>query len=78
MDCQSCNYPYDRDQHIPKILINCGHTLCTECITMQTDQQSANGSTTQTCKCLECGTEFLSENVSKFPINLALLSISKQ
>jgi hypothetical protein len=32
MDCDICCEPYENDQREPKILTQCGHTLCTSCI----------------------------------------------
>ena len=32
--CPLCKHDYDLSLHAPRILVNCGHTLCTECLYM--------------------------------------------
>ncbi len=32
LTCGVCSLPYDAADHIPRVLINCGHTLCTSCL----------------------------------------------
>ena len=30
--CQFCGFKYNVGERIPRILVHCGHTLCTNCI----------------------------------------------
>lgn len=30
--CQLCKHPYDTSVNIPRIMIHCGHTFCTPCL----------------------------------------------
>ena len=32
--CPICNKDYDLNEHVPKILIQCGHTFCISCLEM--------------------------------------------
>ena len=32
MECEKCDTNFDLNIHRPKILINCGHTLCQNCL----------------------------------------------
>jgi hypothetical protein len=32
MNCEHCEEAFDLNIHRPKILINCGHTLCQSCL----------------------------------------------
>ena len=35
LKCPICKNAYDSSLHIPKILINCGHTICSFCISLK-------------------------------------------
>ena len=30
--CQLCRHPYDTSVNIPRIMVHCGHTFCTPCL----------------------------------------------
>lgn len=32
--CPICKTPYDLDKHVPKILVQSGHTICSHCLNM--------------------------------------------
>ena len=32
MNCKNCNIEFDLSQRIPKLLPNCGHSICLSCI----------------------------------------------
>ena len=67
--CPSCKMLYKEDNNIPRILLNCGHTICSNCIL-----NSINSS--KVLKCPEDSTEY--ENISSldsFPINKALIKL---
>ncbi len=42
LKCPICNNLYDSSLHIPKILINCGHTICSFCISIKIHENSNN------------------------------------
>ena len=67
--CPACKMLYKEDNNIPRILLNCGHTICSNCIL-----NSIN--TSKVLKCPEDSTEY--ENISSldsFPINKALIKL---
>ena len=67
--CPLCKILYNEDNRIPRILLNCGHTICSSCIL-----NSINSSAI--LKCPEDSTEY--ENISSlesFPINKALIKL---
>ncbi len=67
--CPSCKLLYNEDIRIPRILLNCGHTICSNCIS-----NSINSSTI--LKCPEDLTEYPNINaLSSFPINKALMKL---
>ena len=66
--CPSCNEQYNEEQRIPRILLNCGHTICSQCI-------STCENSTIPLKCPEDGTECQNISLSSFPINKALLKL---
>ena len=66
--CPSCNEQYDEELRIPRILLNCGHTICSQCIS--TFEKSSIP-----LKCPEDGTEYQNITLSSFPINKALLKL---
>jgi hypothetical protein len=70
MQCPECNKPYSSEKHIPRILINCGHTLCEVCAFNQIN-------TNLSVSCPECGEENDAETVNIFPKNLALINMNK-
>ena len=66
--CPICNNQYDEEIRIPRILLNCGHTICSSCIS-----SSENSHTS--LKCPEDNTEYQNISLSSFPINKALLRL---
>ena len=67
--CPSCKLLYNEDIRIPRILLNCGHTICSHCIS-----NSINSSTI--LKCPEDLTEYPNITaLSSFPINKALMKL---
>lgn len=30
--CSNCSSLFDKDHHLPRMLPECGHTICTDCI----------------------------------------------
>ena len=59
MQCPSCKQPYSAsNNHIPRILIACGHTICEKCITSKSkdyNKRSVNQAD------FKCETKFLFE-----------------
>lgn len=66
MNCVKCDERYDQVQRIPRVLVECGHTLCEMCIV----SNSKGGFIT----CPECGKSQFG-SVQNFPKNLTLLTI---
>lgn len=58
---------------MPKILIKCGHTVCSDCIERQVERIVGK---TETGECPECHTLFPVAIVQEFPVNLALLQFT--
>lgn len=79
MECTSCLSPFDSGEHLPKILIKCGHTLCTSCIRSQLPFESGDEDAVEladSAGCPECGTLFpLSIALKEYPVNLALVAL---
>eukprot|EP00826_Nyctotherus_ovalis_P007617 TRINITY_DN11926_c0_g1_i8.p1 TRINITY_DN11926_c0_g1~~TRINITY_DN11926_c0_g1_i8.p1 ORF type:complete len:406 (-),score=70.85 TRINITY_DN11926_c0_g1_i8:242-1459(-) len=68
MQCPSCKLPYNKETHVPLLLISCGHSLCSECADSLLSQQAI--------ACPECKKPSSVESVEKLPKNLALLLIT--
>ena len=67
--CPSCKQLYNEDIRVPRILLNCGHTICSNCIS-----RSINSPTI--LKCPEDLTEYPNiSSLSSFPINKALMKL---
>ena len=62
--CPLCNQQYNEETLIPRILLNCGHTICSQCIS-----SSENSKTS--LKCPEDNTEYQNISLTSFPINKA-------
>jgi hypothetical protein len=58
-NCSKCENPFDADKRTPRILINCGHTFCHQCLQSQAD-------------CFDCQVE-ITQPIDSLPKNLALL-----
>ena len=67
--CPLCKQLYNEDNRIPHILLNCGHTICSDCIS-----NCINSS--KIIKCPEDSTEYQNiSSISSFPINKALIKL---
>ena len=67
--CPLCKQLYNEDIRIPRILLNCGHTICSNCI-------SNHINTSSILKCPEDSTEYQNiSSLTSFPINKALLKL---
>lgn len=67
--CPLCKQTYDENARIPRILLNCGHTICSNCI-------SNFLNTSSILKCPEDQTEYPNIlSLSSFPINKALIKL---
>ena len=67
MSCLGCAQLFDQDTHLPKILIECGHTVCITCLS----ESFVDGS----LKCLECGQGYQLDSLDLLPTNKALLRL---
>jgi len=67
MDCFQCGASYNDKENCPRLLIECGHSLCQKCL--------IQGCNEGIITCPECGTLHKSQNISDFPKNLALLHV---
>jgi hypothetical protein len=68
MQCPKCELPYEGEVHVPRILINCGHTTCEECIKQLLGSENS-------LSCPECNSINKAESVNSFPKNFALLNM---
>ena len=66
--CPLCGNQYDEETRIPRILLNCGHTICSLCISSCDNSNSP-------LKCPEDNTEYQHITLSSFPINKALIRL---
>jgi hypothetical protein len=67
--CPLCKQLYNEDIRIPRILLNCGHTICSNCISNYINSSSI-------LKCPEDSTEYQNiSSVSSFPVNKALIKL---
>jgi len=67
--CPLCKQIYDEDVRTPRILLNCGHTICSSCISNSLNISSI-------LKCPEDQTEYPNiSSLSSFPINKALIKL---
>ena len=66
--CSLCNQQYNEETLIPRILLNCGHTVCSLCIS------SCENSKTS-LRCPEDNTEYQNISLTSFPINKALIRL---
>lgn len=69
MDCPSCKSFYNETDHVPRLLIQCGHSICEKCTTSIYENY--------TIVCPDCKTSNYASSVQNFPKNLALLLINK-
>ena len=69
MDCFNCKKLYNETDHAPRLLIQCGHSICEKCTFFLFKECSI--------QCPECGCYNYASSTSTFPKNLALLLIKK-
>ena len=70
MECYSCRENYNDCARAPKILPFCGHSLCLACL----EKYYGNGK----IECQECGTVTQMGSLNDFPMNFAVLNLSKK
>ena len=70
MNCFSCKLNFDGKIKIPKILINCGHSFCINCLEKK---KELVGDSFVKIKCFICSVETLTETLDNLPINMAIL-----
>ena len=63
MNCPSCQkaYSHTTKEAYPRVLINCGHKFCHNCIASSFRQESI--------QCFNCGKIDFVTGIEKFPIN---------
>ncbi|MCQ2815695.1 MAG: hypothetical protein MJ252_00365 [archaeon] len=66
LKCPICKTQYNTNENIPKLLINCGHTVCNKCL-----------ETNQNFKCPEDQKEYEINSLNSFPVNQLILSLIK-
>lgn len=70
LNCKFCNLPYN-DQHVPRILRECGHTACQNCV----EDVMEKGTDEMTCVACRMVTELKPEELPK---NYALLKVIRE
>jgi hypothetical protein len=73
MNCPQCQVKYNNSNNLPRILYNCGHTFCEECLNILHKQQSCKN-----ISCPLCQTENLVEDVNTLTKNLVLVENTLQ
>ena len=68
--CPICYYEYDTIDHLPRIIINCGHSVCAQCLSAL-----IKGSDTLKCPLDKKSVSIQELTVDLFPINYALLQV---
>ena len=64
--CQICEQQFNIGERIPRIMVNCGHTFCTKCLT----ENLINGR----LRCIVCKKLIKNlESVDKLPLNINIL-----
>lgn len=69
MDCYKCKTQYNDADHVPRLLIQCGHSICERC----TSDLFSN----YTIICPECNSHNYASSLQTFPKNLALLNVNE-
>jgi hypothetical protein len=64
--CQFCGFKYNVGERIPRILVHCGHTFCTNCLTKLFKNNRVR---CPLCKKLVKNLE----NVERLPLNINIL-----
>ncbi|KAL4445683.1 hypothetical protein ABPG74_006234 [Tetrahymena malaccensis] len=70
MDCFGCRQQFNDKERCPRLLIQCGHTLCETCLSQKLQNRIVT--------CLECGTMNFAESINLMPKNIALLNVKRQ
>ena len=68
--CSVCSIPYDTNDHTPRILINCGHTLCSSCL-----DKIINTPSLRKCPLDNIPFDEMQGSLDRFPLNFALLAL---
>ncbi len=68
--CGVCSVPYNSGGHTPRVLIPCGHTLCSSCLTDIIQDPKL-----RKCPFDNSSFERTQNSVDHFPINFALLAV---
>ena len=69
--CPICKNDYDSSVHTPRILINCGHTICSSCLNTKITENKSKQFT-----CPEDNVVYENiESIEKFPINKSLIKL---
>ena len=69
--CPICKNDFNSSIHIPRILINCGHTICSSCLNTKLAENKSKQFT-----CPEDNILYENiESIEKFPINKSLIKI---
>ena len=73
MLCPFCHSQFDDNQHLPRILSECGHTICSECISKQIIEYQRDPSVE--FRCIEDNQLIEMEmiNINHFPKNQYLI-----
>lgn len=70
MDCFRCKNAYNETDKFPRLLIQCGHSICDNC----TSELYNN----EFIICPECKYKNVALKIQFFPKNLALINVNKQ
>src|SRR5690348_6322638 len=68
MNCPICLNKYNNVNKIPRILNNCGHTFCEDCLSNILTERNSN-----TITCAICNSDTIVEDVNLLTRNLVLL-----
>ena len=69
--CPICKNDYNSSKNIPRILINCGHTICSSCLNTKITENKSKQFT-----CPEDNILYENiESIEKFPINKSLIKL---
>ena len=67
MECFNCKDPYNENDHCPRLLVSCGHSICEKCLKELYYDEAI--------LCPECKTANKTNDISTFPKNLALVQL---
>lgn len=69
LKCPLCKAAYNEEENLPRLLINCGHTLCSKCLN---ETLSANNNC---ITCQEDNTKYENVTINSFPKNITLIKL---